>query len=103
MLTFPYNIKVLFHIEDFHESNTFEEYLYSALFIFILLWIIEWTAYLIYSFIPGEIFETRRGKTILARHTMDFLSMATFSFLGLQAFSELGFDIYTNFKVCLRS
>ncbi len=94
-------MKIVLNLDDFNISNTFEELLLSSFIVFVILWLIEGFAYVIYTLLPGEIFATKRNKIILARHTMDFISMIMFSYLGYQAFCIVGFDVYASLKVFL--
>lgn len=88
------NYNFLFRLEDFNPENSTQDLAFSSFVMFLSLWLIEWTAYFIYSCIPSEIFATRRDKSILARHTMDFLSMVLSSIMGYQAFCLVGWDVY---------
>ena len=92
-------MKFIYKLEDFNPSNTLEELLLTAAVVFVALWLIEWTSYAIYSLIGGEIFGTARNKTILSRHTMDFVSMAVFSYIGVSTLMDMGFDTYSTFKI----
>lgn len=88
------NYNFLYRLSDFHPGNSSEDLIFTSFLYFVGLWLIEWTAYAIYSLIRSEIFATRRDKSILARHTMDFLSMVLSSVLGYQAFCIVGWDAY---------
>jgi len=92
-------MKVLFFLEDFTPDNSVEELVVTAIAVFILLWIIEWTALLFLNNIKTDICQTSKDKTILARHTMDFIAMASFSYFGFQAFTTVGLDVYSSLKV----
>ena len=92
-------MKVFYRLEDFNQSNTFQELIICGTLVFVALWVIEWTAYAIFSCFGGEIFGTAKNKTILSRHTMDFVSMATFSYIGVVSIMELGgLGIYSSFN-----
>lgn len=96
-------MKLLIDLSDFNPSNTYEDLALSTIAVFIFLWVIEWTTFFILGFFPGEIVATRRNKTILSRHTMDFISMAVFSYLGYQGLEIVGWDSYTHLKVRYRA
>lgn len=88
--------KILYKLEDFNQTNTHEDILLSAIVYFVILWLIEWSSYALFSCFSGEVFAGKRNKTILARHTMDFVSMAVFSYVGVVAIMDLGgLDIYS--------
>ena len=88
--------KILYKLEDFNQTNTHEDILLSAIVYFAILWLIEWSSYALFSCFSGEIFAGKRNKTILARHTMDFVSMAVFSYVGVIAIMDLGgLEIYS--------
>lgn len=93
------DLNLLLLLDDFNPSNRAKDLAFSAFVVFMILWLIEWTAYFICGFFKNDIVATTRNKTIIGRHTMDFVSMAVFSLLGYQALSIIGFDAYSSIKV----
>jgi hypothetical protein len=83
-------MKVLYELSSFTQDAAHEDILLTAFAAFVGLWVFEGLAYIIYSFIGGEIFGPIKYRRILARHTMDFAAMIAFSILGMQAIAEMG-------------
>jgi hypothetical protein len=58
---------------------------------FVALWAIEYIAVAIYSlFQSQEIFSNKKYRTILGRHTMDFIAMIAMAVMGFEALYEMG-------------
>jgi len=82
--------RVLFTLEDYEMNETLPEQRNTNLFctalaVFVGLWVVEYTARFIYGFFSGPIFEPKKHRVVLGRHTMDVLSMVVFSYFGFEA------------------
>jgi len=57
---------------------------------FAAMWVIEWTAKAFWSSIDSKFIKSEHAKTIMGRHTNDFLAMAAISFTGWQGLMSFG-------------